>query len=358
MGIYDSIVKMFTGKIDKKTQHIVWTDETVKYTSSFIQSVVAFIAREFSKLDIDHRIYERQPDGKYLTRDKLGSNEYEVLNYSPNGYKTNVKWKREIAKRLMHGDNVYLKPIYKIGNLIELLFTDAVTYSDDPNNILCITSPIFVSENSSMYDNILTNIGSQLKQNKLRGFLKINTLVNTNVEEFNRTVQAYLKSLQESATYNGLGVLDAKTEIKELQKEYSTLSPDMVELIKREILNGFGFSEKLLTGEYTEADYRHFFDNVMAPIVKEFETELTYKLLTNNARINTGDKKSFERISVSVNVFKFAGIDQLIKLASSNTNGAFMTVNEIRSLMGHDPIEGGDVFRTNLNSTEVKYGND
>ena len=84
---------------------------------------------------------------------------------------------------------------------------------------------------------------------------------------------------------------------------------------------------------------------------------MTYKLLTTYARVNTGDKQSFERIAVSVDAFRFAGVGQLIKLAAANTNGAYLTVNEVRKLMGFDPIEGGDVFRTNLNSTEIEYGN-
>lgn len=51
-------------------------------------------------------------------------------------------------------------------------------------------------------------------------------------------------------------------------------------------------------------------------------------------------------------------MDQIVAVAKANTNGAFMTVNEIRTLLGYDPIEGGDTFRTNLNSVEVKYGDD
>lgn len=114
----------------------------------------------------------------------------------------------------------------------------------------------------------------------------------------------------------------------------------------------------MLTGEYSEADYRHFVDQVLSPLVNEFETELTYKLLTTNARINTGKKDTFERVKISQPVTKWASMDQIVAVAKANTNGAFLTVNEIRVLMGYDPIEGGDTFRTNLNSVEVKYGED
>ena len=164
-----------------------------------------------------------------------------------------------------------------------------------------------------------------------------------------------LKLLQDVSEYNGLGVIDNKSEIIELKNTYSQFDPESVTIIKREILNGFGFSERLIAGEYTDEEYRHFFENIITPIVKELETELTYKLLTTNARVNTGEKETFERIIISIDVFKFASVDQLTKLAEANTNGAFLTVNEIRKYFGSDPISGGDVFRTNLNSTEVKY---
>lgn len=357
MGILQSVVKIFTGDIDTKTQHVTWNDTTANYTSAFMASVVLFIAREFSKLTINHRIYRKQTDGSYLTSDKLGSAEFEVLNYNPNGMRTNAEWKREIIRRLMAGGNVYLKPIRRNGILVSLEFTDIATYEKKPDDILVITSPIYSSKNSSLYDRILNNIATQLDSNKLRGFLKINAAISSQNNNFKDTALNQLRAMQEVASYNGLGVLDGKSELVELKNDYSTIPPETVSIIKREILNGFGFSESLLTGEYTEDDYRHFFDNVLAPIVNEFQTELTYKLLTTYARINTGDKQSFERIAVSVDAFRFAGVSQLIKLAAANTNGAYLTVNEVRKLMGFDPVEGGDVFRTNLNSTEIEYGN-
>ena len=356
MNILESVVRIFRGDIEPKTQHVTWHETSANYTSAFMASVILFIAREFSKLKIDHRVYTKQPNGGYLTKDKLGSDIYEVLNFSPNGYKTNAEWKREIIKRLMNGNNVYLKPVRNGTILKGLVFVTAEDYESRPDDILVITSPVYVTKNSSLYDRILTNIGAQLDSNKLRGFLKINASVSSANSNFKQTALDQLKVMQEVAGFNGLGVLDGKSELIELKNEYSAIPPEAVTIIKREILNGFGFSEKLLTGDYNEEDYRHFFDNVLAPIISEFQQELTYKLLTTNARVNTGEKQTFERINISVDVFRFAGVDQLIKLASANTNGAYLTVNEIRQLMGKDPVEGGDVFRTNLNSTEITYG--
>ena len=359
MGIFDSVVRMFRGEIDPKTQRVTWSESTVEYTSAFMSSVVMFIAREFSKLTINHKIYKQTEDGKYVISDKLGSSEFEVLNYAPNGYKTNREWKREIARRLMNGRPIYLKPIRQGEMLKSLEFTDATEYEKHPDDILCVTSPIFVSNNASLYDRILTNIGQQLESNKLRGFLKINAAIDSHNSNFKEVALKQIQAMQEVATYNGLGVLDGKAELVELKNDYGPVSPEAVAIIKREILNGFGFSEKLITGDYTEDDYKHFYNNVLAPIVMEFEDELTYKLLTNNARVNNGKKLSFERLTVSKkDIFRFASLENIIKLAEANTNGAFMTVNEIRRLMGEDPIEGGDVFRSNLNSVEVKYGED
>lgn len=355
--IINGFVKMFKGDIvNNKTQRIAWTDDGARYTSAFVQSIILFIAREFSKLEIYHRVYTKQTDGNYLTADKLGSDIFEVLNYAPNGMLTNAEWKRELASRLMRGVNVYLKPIRKGGNLVKLEFSDKEEYLKSPDDILVITSPIFVSNNSTLYDNMLTNISRQLNNKKLKGFLKVNAAINSQNSNFREKAEEQLKLLQEVSAYNGLGVLDAKTDVQELQHEYETVPDNVIDVIKKEILNGFGISEKLLTGEYNEQDYKHFFDNVLAPIIKEIETELTYKLLSTNARVNDGVKNRFERIVISVDTFKFASVGEIINLASANTNGAFLTVNEIRKLMGYDPISGGDVYRTNLNSQEVRYG--
>lgn len=358
MGVIESVVRMMRGDVDKRTQVVTWSDQAVQYTSAYMQSVIYFVAREFSKLDIRHRVYVRQEDGKYLQRDKLGSDIYEVLNFAPNGCKTNAEWRRQIATRIMTGATVYLKPVRKNGILTALKLTDQEGYNKAPDDVLAITSPYYISTNASLYDSILTNIGRELGGNNLRGFLKINAAVGSSVDTFKKTALDQLHVMQEVAAYNGLGIIDAKADVVELQNEYKTIPDEAVRIIKREILNGFGLSENLLTGDYSEADYRHFVDQVLAPFINEFETELTYKLLTTNARINTGKKDTFERVKISQPVTKWASMDQIVAVAKANTNGAFMTVNEIRTLLGYDPIGGGDTFRTNLNSVEVRYDQD
>lgn len=354
MGLYSSIVNFFQGDVDTKTQNVTWSEQTTQYTSTFMLSATMFVAREFAKLNIDHRLYTRTNNSQLIS-DKLGSDIYETLNYSPNGFRTNSEWKREIIKRLFASSAIYLKPVRQRGVLRSLEFTDMETYKAHPDDIICLTSPFYQSENASLYDNVLTKIGRQLDTKKLRGFLKINAAVGTTTDKFKEEALKQIKAYHDIASYNGLSIIDAKTDVVELNKDYDTLDESTVSLIKREILNGFGFSESLMTGDYTIDEYKHFYTNVMYPIIHEFETELTYKLLTNNARINTQQKQNFERIIISVETFTFAQISDLIALAAANTNGAYLTVNEVRQLMGYDPIEGGDVFRTNLNSTEVKY---
>lgn len=354
MGLFDGIVRKFTGDVNTQTQQVTWSDDVVKYTSNFMLSATKFVEREFSKLHIDHRIYRLEND-KYLVSDKYGSDVYETLNYSPNGFRNNSEWKREIIRRLFSTSAVYLKPIRKHGELISLEFTDAETYNKHSADIICFTSPFYISDNASLYDNILTNISRSFDQNKLRGFVKINAAAGTMTDDFVKKATAELQSLQQLAKYNGLTVIDGRSEIVELNKDYDTVDPETVNLIKREILNGFGFSESLLLGNYTNEEYKHFYTNVMQPLVTEIETELTFKLLSTNARVNNGVKQSFERITVSTDTFAFASVSELISLASANTNGAYLTVNEVRQIMGFDPIAGGDVFRTNLNSTEIKY---
>lgn len=358
MNLFDRIGVLISrryGTINKHTQNVTWTDDTVSYTSEFIQNVNLFIAREFSKLDIDHRVYQRLDDGRYLTSDKLGSDLYEVLNFSPNGALNNTQWKRQLIIQLINGNNVYLKPEYNGTNLESLSFTTSEYYTTNPHDVIVITSPFNVSNNTPLYDAVLTRIGTELDTRKMKGFIKINAIVDAKNSNFKAKALEQLETMQGVSAYNGMGVLDNKTDVVELRNTYQTIDNETITFIKKEILNGYGINEALLTGNYTAPEYQHFFDNVMAPVIKEIETELTYKLLTNNKRINDGKKNSFERVVISVDTFKFASVSDLIKLASANTNGAYLTVNEIRQVFGKDPIVGGDVFRTNLNSTEITY---
>ena len=66
------------------------------------------------------------------------------------------------------------------------------------------------------------------------------------------------------------------------------------------------------------------------------------------------DNLYYERIIVDNQLFKFATLKELIDLYHENINGPIFTQNQLLVKMGEQPIEGGDIYITNLNAVAVK----
>jgi hypothetical protein len=81
--------------------------------------------------------------------------------------------------------------------------------------------------------------------------------------------------------------------------------------------------------------------------------ELTLKLYTPYIRRKTEGKQLYRAIEVDNNLLQNAPLEQIIQVAQLNLNAPYFTWNEIRQLLGADPVVDGDVFLTNLNSVQL-----
>lgn len=354
----ENLVKISSGYFDKKTNSVKF-DDHVYYSSNFVTSINNFIAREFAKLEFRHKIYTTLPDGTQTKEDKLNSDIYETLTYAANDEDSNTVWRTKMINTLLTAGRVYLKPTYdNMYSLKSLPITTAEEFKKNKNDVIVLVSPFISNDNNtSLFDALLSSIANDISNQPMKAYLKINAAINSANSDFASKAKEQLAVMSDVSSVNGIGILDGKTELIELKNKYSSIDAETVKVVKQEVLNAYNFSEKLLNGQYSETDYKNFFESVIRPLIDQIEKEFTYKLLSNNARINTGKKTSFERIKLEVDMFKFASVSDLISLTNVNTNGSILTVNEVRKLYNVEPIAGGDVFRTNLNSVEVKKEN-
>lgn len=359
MGIRDYAVRIFSGLLNKKTQRVAWQQSAVEYTSNFVANIQYKIANEISKTTFNHVQYSVNKNGLDFMKALSGSDIDEVLNWSPKGYRNTTEFWQKVIILLMNRKVVRLIPKYggkDETTLIDLTIVGDEEYKD--SETINLISPFYTSDDTSILDSALSRIAEKLEANRLRGFLKINAILSNNSEKFKKEATDTIKTMQDVANFNGLGVLDSKAEVVELKNNYGVLNPEELSFIKSEILSGYGMSESLLTGTNTQAEYTTFYSNVVIPILNQLERELSYKLLTSYKRVRNDSKKTYERIIVDNQLMKFASIDQLVNFIHENTNAPINTQNEIRVLLGNPPIDGGDVFYTNLNSTKVSAGED
>lgn len=358
MGFYENVVQIATGRLNKRTQRVeTWGNQTLSYTSSFVANIHNKIASEVAKVNFNHVQYEVREGGADTMKLKAGSDIDEVLNWSAKGFENNTEFWRQITKKLLTQKKVVLVPKWKSDgvnvNLVDLTLANGdVAYN--PANTINLVSPFYTDSGTSILDTALTSIADKLNQGKLRAFLEVNANLDSGADLFNKKAKETIQLMQEMSTYNGIGVKDAKSKIVELKNGYSVLNQEEIDLIKKELLGSYFMSENILLGTASQEEQMTFYSNVILPILSQLEKELTYKLLTSQERRITRYKKFYERIVIDNQIMKFASIKDLLEFWHENTNAPTVMVNEMRLLMGMNPVEGGDVYLTNKNSVAIK----
>lgn len=358
MGFYENIVQIATGRLNRNTQRVeTWGNQTLTYTSSFVANIHNKIASEVAKVNFNHVQYEVRDGGADTMKLKAGSDIDEVLNWSAKGYENNTEFWRQITKKLLTQKKVVLVPKWESDgvnvNLVDLTLANGdVSYN--PANTINLVSPFYTDSGTSILDTALTSIADKLNQGKLRAFLEINANLDSGAELFNKKAKETIKVMQDTASYNGIGIKDAKSKIVEFKNGYSVLNQEEIDLIKKELLGSYFMSENILLGTASQEEQMTFYSNVILPILSQLEKELTYKLLTSQERRITRYKKFYERIVIDNQIMKFASIKDLLEFWHENTNAPTVMVNEMRLLMGMNPVEGGDVYLTNKNSVAIK----
>ena len=358
MELFGKTIKIQKGRVDKQTQQVAaWRDAGVEYTSAFVTNIQNKIASEISKVNFNHVKYKVNDGGVDTLESMQGSDIDEVLNWQPKGYENSSAFWSKVVKLMMQKRVVQLQPHYKndaqdIPRLSDLTILDdssTMSYAESVN----LVSPFFLNDDTSILDTALSSISTKLTQGKLRALYRVNATIDETAEDFKNRANLTIRSIQESSQYNGIGAMDAKGEIIELKNGYSVLNEEEIALIKSELLSAYFMNEKILLGTASQEEQIAFYNATIIPLLFQLEKELSYKLIPNSRRRKKQGNLYYERIVIDNQLFKFASLKDLIALYHENINAPIFTVNEFKVMIGEQPVEGGDVYLTNLNSKVI-----
>lgn len=358
MNLFGKIIRVFTGKLDNKTQRVKgWDLDTAsEFTSAFAINIQNKIASEVSKVSFNHVKYKKSENGADTLISMAGSDIDEVLNWSPKGKYNSIEFWNAVVKKLTVNKKIKLVPVYneRSGELLDLRFPIDTDKELSEQETVNLASPFYLNDDTSILDNALSAIAQKLDQGKIRALYKVNAQLDFDfVDEFKEKAMATIESMQGGSTFNGIAPIDSKGDIIELKKDYSVLNKEEIDLIKSELLGAFFMNEDILNGTASQEQQMYFYNSTIIPLLVQLEKELTYKLLTsNNRRVITGNLY-YQRIIIDNQLFKFATLKELIDLYHENTNAPVFTINEMRIKMGEQPIEGGDKYFTNRNAVLV-----
>ncbi|MBC1388628.1 phage portal protein, partial [Listeria innocua] len=184
------------------------------------------------------------------------------------------------------------------------------------------------------------------ERSEIKGFLKLPTKVAD--ETMKNKAQKRINNMAETAKTNGISYLEQGEEFQELSNKYETIANDDLEFLKNQIYQAYGINEKLFTCDYTEEQYRAYYQTIVKLFMRVITEELNRKSFSKTARTQG------HKILAYMDIFDVSSLKDLTEFMFKSKYTAVNNSNELRSLIGLPPYDGGNVFESNKNATKIE----
>lgn len=340
------------------------------YDDATVRQCIDRIATHAAKLKPKHM---RKTNGRLEARESVLNS---LLQFRPNAYMNTYDFLYKIVSQLYSNNNafVYISTDAQ-GNatgLHPLNFAD-ITLKEHDNQLYCQFNFYNTGRITVLYQNLIhlrrhfnredffgesnekplklpLKILHTVKQalenaaknsTKLRGYIKF--LANIPDEDIKSKTDDFAKRYLDSTTSSGIGAVDNKSEFHQLTSDIKTADNEQMKFCREDIYNYFGVSEKIIKGNYTEAEFIAFFESVIEPIAIQLHLEFTAKLFTERER-GHGNEIIFE-----ANRLQCASLRAKLSMCQALSPQGMISINEVREVFGWAGIEGGDIRQVSLN---------
>lgn len=300
-----------------------------------------------------------------------------VLEFSPNSLETPTVFWSSVTYKIVKDGLAIVIPVYAAnGSIEELVLVDALVEMNGTTLKLSVkvgnsTEIVEVDAGSVwIFENPKKNLTAQLEQ--LTGIIDMNLSVlseklssgNSSMKavihynttkssdgELKAKMEERVANILEVAQHGGIGYLDKDEELEELKNDYAMASDGEVKQLKNQLFEAFGLNEAIFTGNYTEIQYRAYYQSVLMPIVKTIREEITKKYFTKTAR------SQGQILLIQTDLISISSLKDLGDFIAKGSYSATLNANEGRSFLGMAPYEGGDVYQTNKNALTMSQVN-
>jgi phage portal protein BeeE len=291
----------------------------------------------------------------------------QCLTISPNDYETPTVFWSNVVRKILNDQVAVVVPTYNNGQLQSINLADGIvdfqnhrlivqidcqTFDVDINSVWIFQNP---KENISaqlgqitrLIDDNLRALSYKLSENnaKLKGFLKIPTKAEDG--ELKRRAEMRVKNIMDSAQDAGIGFLQQGEEFQELNQEYGTASENEMEFLKGQLYNAFGINNDLFTCNYTEEQYRAYFQSVLKVYQRVIAEEVNRKFFSKTARTQG------QRLLVYYDMYDISSLKDLNEFAFKMKYSGVLNANEIREIFGYGSYAGGEIFESNKNAVQI-----
>lgn len=362
------------------------------YASDIVQNCIDVIATEMSKLMPRHirsnnsnlkvqpnsdlnRLFKFAPNPLMTTRDFLEKSTWLLyLNYNAFIYPqyTIQKYKGQDTKT--YTAFYPLNPIQvdflqdSAGKIfVQLYFRNGENYTFAYDEIIHLRKQFSLNDimgggyngqpdNQSLLkvlqvnDVVLQGVAKAVKTSlAIRGIIKMNSMMD------NDKLIAERKNFEQKLENNDSGILpiDLKAEYTPLNNNMPTVIDNATQkFLGDKILNHYGVSVPILTGDFTDDQYQAFYTKTLEPLIINYGQAFSKTVFTTN-ELNFGNEFVFYPQKLL-----FTNVKNKIAVGDILGNRGALTNNELLDLFGYPPYEGGDERIMSLNFIDSKISNE
>lgn len=197
-------------------------------------------------------------------------------------------------------------------------------------------------------DIILQGLGKAIKTSlTVRAILKINTLMDDAAQQKERA--RFEAALASGAS--GILPMDLKGEITPLNLTPTIIDKDTLEFLQNKVLNYYGVSPAILSGDFTDEQYQAFYEQTLEPIIISLGQAFS-RTIFSDRELDVGNELAFYPQKLL-----FTNTKNRIAVADILGNRGAITNNALLDLFGYPPYEGGEKRYMSLNFADVDIAN-
>lgn len=361
------------------------------YASDIVQMCIDIIASECSKLQPKHI---RTDNNGMQSNVKSSIN--RLFRFAPNELMTTRDFIEKVIWLLYMNQNAFIYPIYEIrtdarGNqikdytgfyplnpteviflqdetsklFIELSFANGSRFTIAYSDVIHLRKKFSVNDimgggmdgqpdNAALLkvlkinDTVLQGLDKGIKTSlSLRGILKINTMLDDESQQKKRAeFEAAIASGQ-----TGILPMDLKGDYVDLKPDIKLIDKDTLEFLQNKVLNYYGVSVPILSGDYNDEQYQAFYEKTLEPLIISFGQAFT-KTIFSPREIDVGNEIVFYHKDMM-----YLSTNAKLNLLKTAGEQGLLTDNQKLALLGFPPIEGGEKRTMSLNYIDVNLAN-
>ncbi|MFA7256801.1 MAG: phage portal protein [Kiritimatiellales bacterium] len=346
------------------------------YEQETVRSVIDCIASHTAKAEAMHVVLDKEGRIKEIKRNSPYS---KLLNLQPNGLMTGYDLKYKLISHLENntismcyikwGGKDNMQPVMMIPvamNSFEICPIDtggyAVKFVDDEGTerALPIEDVVLLRKFFNRYDvagdgnDAITDTLTMIKatnaslldavtvSNKIRGIIKQKKAM-LDGDDVKLSQQSFAERYSAAAVNGGVVGIDSMEEYTPLSVTPWSANAMQMKEIRDSILRYWRTSDDILMSDYTEDQFRAWFESVIEPRLIQMGQAFT------NACFTQGEKDAGNRIIFNTSILMNTSMQTKTNLVTISKEIGLFTKNQILEMFGYAPVEGGDVAQVSLN---------